>query len=314
MIVSVAICTWNRARLLDQTLAEMGKVQIPTGVEWELLVVNNNCTDETDSVIERHSGELPIRRLFEPRLGLSRARNRAVEAARGELILWTDDDVLVDEGWLAAYVRAAARWPDAAFFGGVIDPWYEVTPPRWVEQNLGLLNGMLVIRNLSDEEQPFREGWSPYGANMAFRRRVLERCPFDPRFGSTGGDIVLGDETNLIHNLVARGMTGVWVPAAKVKHYVAARRLTRAFLWKHFFGFGRADVRLQEEVPGKTILGVPRWMYRIYIELYVKLLKCRVTSDRDWVRVYMDFAKMGGMIYESRMRSRSSRPAAHQAG
>lgn len=67
--ISVAICTWNRAKLLDQTLTQMRRLVVPAGVTWELLVVNNNCTDETDAVIERHETNLPIRRLFESRRG-----------------------------------------------------------------------------------------------------------------------------------------------------------------------------------------------------------------------------------------------------
>src|SRR5262245_10371837 len=65
MKVTVAICTWNRAKLLDQTLTGMRDLRVPTGVEWQLLVVNNNSPDQTDAVIERHSRQLPVRRLFE---------------------------------------------------------------------------------------------------------------------------------------------------------------------------------------------------------------------------------------------------------
>ena len=79
MIVTVAICTWNRAKLLDRTLTQMHQLRIPADVEWELLIVNNNCTDETDPIIARHETALPIRRLFEPNPGLSNARNCAVD-------------------------------------------------------------------------------------------------------------------------------------------------------------------------------------------------------------------------------------------
>ena len=114
--VTVAICTWNRAPLLDRTLVEMRKLRIPPGVEWELLVMNNNCTDNTDQVIARHADHLPIRRLFEPKQGLSNARNCTVRAAEGEFLLWTDDDVLVDPKWLESYVDAVQRWPTASVF------------------------------------------------------------------------------------------------------------------------------------------------------------------------------------------------------
>src|SRR5262245_46123603 len=128
MLISVAICTWNRAHLLDQTLSNMRSLLIPRGIEWELLVVNNNCTDDTDDVIARHSSGLPIRRLFEPNPGLSNARNCAVHQARGTLLIWTDDDVLVDSAWMSEYVRAARRYTDVTFFGGRVDPWYADAP------------------------------------------------------------------------------------------------------------------------------------------------------------------------------------------
>ena len=120
MDVTVAICTWNRAKLLDATLAQMCKLRIPSGITWELLVVDNNCTDDTPAVVERYADRLPVRRLDEKNQGMSYARNCAQRAAAADLLLWTDDDVLVDEDWLAAYVRAAARWPNAGYFGGLI--------------------------------------------------------------------------------------------------------------------------------------------------------------------------------------------------
>ena len=100
MFITVAICTWNRAILLDKTLTQMHRLCVPDDVEWELLVVNNNCSDDTDAVIGRHADILPIRRIHEMKTGLSNARNTAVHNAKGDYIIWTDDDVLVDEKWL----------------------------------------------------------------------------------------------------------------------------------------------------------------------------------------------------------------------
>ena len=101
MIVSICVCTWNRAALLDQTLTAMRQLRIPVGVEWEILVVNNQCTDDTDLILSQHARRLPLRRLLEAKQGLSNARNCAVAGSLGELILWTDDDVVVDPEWLS---------------------------------------------------------------------------------------------------------------------------------------------------------------------------------------------------------------------
>ena len=130
MKITVEICTWNRAALLDRTLDCMRQLHVPDGAEWELLIVNNNCSDDTDSVLSRYGEFLPIRRVFEPRQGTCHARNTAVREARGELLVQTDDDVLVDRAWLQEYCAAATRFPEAAFFGGTIEPWFESSPPR----------------------------------------------------------------------------------------------------------------------------------------------------------------------------------------
>src|SRR6266852_3488848 len=132
MQITIAICTWNRADLLRQTLEGMTRLLIPPEIDWELVVVNNNSTDATATVISEAANRLPIHGRFEPRQGKSHALNLAASEARGEYIVWTDDDVLVDQHWLAEYVAAFQRWPDASFFGGPIEPWLAAPSPVWL--------------------------------------------------------------------------------------------------------------------------------------------------------------------------------------
>src|SRR5258708_9599607 len=118
MFVTVAVCTFNRAESLRRTLDSLVAMRVARDLAWELSVVNNNSTDHTDGVIAEYRDRLPMRREFEPLHGHSNARNRAIAAAGGEYIIWTDDDVIVGTGWLAAYAGAFRRWSDAAVFGG----------------------------------------------------------------------------------------------------------------------------------------------------------------------------------------------------
>jgi glycosyltransferase involved in cell wall biosynthesis len=314
MNVTVAICTWNRAGLLDQTLTRMRALCIPDGVDWELLVVNNNCTDDTDAVIARHSEMLPIRRIFEPRQGLSIARNAAVAAARGELILWTDDDVLVDPDWLAAYVAAARRWPDAGYFGGEITPWYEADPPRWIEPNLPRLQGMLVVRQLGDEEKAFEGPEFPYGASMAFRRSILERFPFDPKIGYVGDRKMQGDETWLLTRLDRMGVQGVWVPSAKVRHFIPKERATVRFMEEYFYWHGRTLARLElyPEVP--RLWGVPRYLYRLHWAHLRKYYIARLLNRSEWPSMCIKASQFGGRIAELRSRAKLDAGASRRAG
>lgn len=307
MLVSVAICTWNRARLLDQTLTAMRALRIPAGVAWELLVVNNNCTDDTDEVIAKHSDSLPIRRLFETKQGHSNARNCGMAAAQGELIVWTDDDVLVDENWLNEYVRAARDFPEAGYFGGRIDPWYEVEPAAWLSENADQLQGLLVIRNLGPDNRPFTENELPFGANMALRRSAVAGHGFNPQLGKVRDVCTLADETDYLGRLRDDGWEGIWVPGAVVRHWIPRDRMTRAYLWNYGHGYGRTKVRLESTERRGNGHGAPRWMYRKLATLWLQSTVRRWQGRTDWVRPYLKAAVQRGTIEELREKARAER-------
>jgi len=301
MKLTVAVCTWNRAELLDRTLAAMQDLAVPPGIDWELLVVNNNCTDNTDEVIARHEGKLPIRRLFERQQGLSRARNRATAEARGDLILWTDDDVLVEPDWLAEYAKAAREWPEAAFFGGTVDPWFAVRPPRWVEKSLHRLGPPFAVRQLGPDTRRIGPGDDlPFGANMATRRSVLGAEPFAPHLGRCGTASVLGEESDVMRRLLGEGHHGVWVGPARVRHYVPAERLTLKYLWDYFSGSGRSRVRQNLYADTKTLWGAPRWVIRRHCAARVQCWLLAGFRGAAWFRAFSRAAYTWGIIRESR--------------
>ena len=95
MRIDVVICTWNRCRLLAQTLGRLQDLEVPHDVDWQVIVIDNNCTDDTGATLHSFAGRLPLRAIFEPRPGQSHARNRAVAEATGDYLIWTDDDVLM---------------------------------------------------------------------------------------------------------------------------------------------------------------------------------------------------------------------------
>lgn len=303
MDITVAICTWNRADLLDQTLTRMRDLKVPERLDWELLVVNNNCTDDTDSVIARHAEHLPIRRLFEPKQGHSNARNCAVAAAGGDYLLWTDDDVLVSPDWLAEYARASREWPEAAYFGGPIDPWFASEPPRWMRRHLDRLGDFWAIRQLGDTARELQKGEKPYGANLAFRTEVLRQHRFDTRLGRVGSELVSGDETELLERLASAGLAGVWVGTARVRHYIPVHRLRARYLWEYRFCTGREHVRLGQYSAWMTRKRAPRWVVRKCIEATVKMLALNPWKNSAWLQAFLDSAYYRGVIFEARRTS-----------
>jgi len=301
--ITVAVCTWNRAALLAQTLERMRVLAVPPGATWDLLVVNNNSTDDTDAVLARHEQHLPLKRLFEPKQGHSNARNCAVEHAAGDLLIWTDDDVLVEPDWLTEYATAADAFPQAGYFGGTVEPWFEAPPPRWVLRNLAHLEGPFALRRLGGEVRPLRDGEQVFGANMAFRTDLLRRFRFDPALGRVGTGMLSGDDTELVDRVKAAGWSGVWVGTARVKHYIPAGRLTAAYVWKFFRGLGRTNFRRDPNAAaGPRLFGLPRWLVRHYLTARVRSLVLAPAGGHGWVSSFAEAATARGMIDEARGR------------
>lgn len=265
MLITVAICTWNRAALLDQTLAEMRNLSVPEGVDWELLVVNNKCTDATDETIAKYSQSLPIRRLYEPEAGVSNARNCAVREARGEYIMWTDDDVLVAPNWMTAYVAAFHAFPDAAIFGGDIKPWFEGDSPAWLTDNWQVVKNAYATRDFGNSTAPITKFTIPYGANCAIRTSEQRRYIFDPALGNNGSRWLRCEETNLILRMLEDGVPGRWVPDAPVRHYIPRERQTLAYLRQYYYGLGQSTALVDPPNDVPQLLGKPRFAWRMAI-------------------------------------------------
>ena len=121
--VSVVIGTCNRAHLLKGTLEALASQVVPTCLKWEIVAVDNNSRDATAQVVAAFSKTTatPVRYVFEPEPGVSRARNRGIKEARGSIIAFTDDDVLPAPDWIAQLLAAFDRW-NAHGVGGRILP------------------------------------------------------------------------------------------------------------------------------------------------------------------------------------------------
>jgi glycosyltransferase involved in cell wall biosynthesis len=297
--ITVAVCTWNRAALLAETLGILSAVRVPAGVEWECLVIDNNSSDRTREVLASFAGRLPLRGLFEPIAGLARARNRAAREARGDFVLFLDDDIRVDREWLAAYVEAIARWPEASYLGGRIVPRYLNDPPSFVTSNLPTLAGLLGSLDFGPEERHFRAGENPYGGNMAVRRAAFASCRFDERLGHRHHERVLGDETDFFEELRRRAQQGVWVPAAKGEHLVPPEHLTLDAVYRHFAAYGRWLVR-RDDVRRTWILALPRWVCRTFcLTTRARISLRRMLGLASWVPLLARCATWEGMLDEA---------------
>jgi glycosyltransferase involved in cell wall biosynthesis len=300
MRVTIAICTWNRADLLGQTLEQMTRLRVPLDVELEVLVVNNNSTDSTDEVIESFSLRLPVRRVFEPKPGLSAARNHATRVAKGEYIIWTDDDVLVDEGWLQAYHEAFLRWPDAAIFGGPVEPLFGAPPPDWLVGTLDRFAMSFALRDVDPEPMPIAASKTPFGANVAFRTRSVADFPFDPALGvsaARGQSSIGGEETVVILGMLAAGFKGWWVPRARVRHYIPPDRMTTAYFRRKSISWGRYVSR-KRIAEGRRIAARSLLRRAVRAELRYRFHR-RLSEPERWTRDLLESGQCWGELFET---------------
>ena len=217
--VSVLICTRNHLSSLQTTLRTVGKVDVPTNCQVELIVVDNGSTDGTRSWVEQTSlPNMPVRLVEEPRVGQARARNRSLGAARGDILLFTDDDVRLPSNWLRAMTRPlASGQADAVRGKSVLHPSRKRPWMRAFHRAV-----LAVTVGIKEEGQHTMKGLS-----MGFTRRVLQQVPaFDPELGP-GTPYGYFDDTLFSYQVVEAGFHIAAVLEAPVVHQPDAERLSR---------------------------------------------------------------------------------------
>ncbi len=218
--VSVVLATRNRERSLRLLLQRLERLSPP--LDWELVVADNGSTDATGEALSS-AGRLPLRTVREPVAGKSRALNKALGAARGDLVVFTDDDVEPLPGWLEELVAAALRHPDVDCFGGRIRI-AEGRMPAWVRESRNLQEILASEHDYGELERPYPPNRFPIGPNMAVRRRAVERVsePWPVDLGP-GSPLPVGDEKAFWLRLgEGGGKPRIYVPSSVVLHHPEA--------------------------------------------------------------------------------------------
>lgn len=259
-MVSIIICTHNRSDMLQDALISYTRMHGLKKVPHELIVVDNNSTDDTKRVLQGFSGKIPVLRyVFEKNMGVSHARNTGIRECMGEIIAFVDDDVLFSYEWLVSLQNGIETWGDAEVYGGKSVAKWEVTKPSWfVDEGYFSMRGMIA-----HFEPDIPEGYTgefPYGCNMAFRRESLESVGvFDSELGRKGNRLLAGEEYDLLQKITSSGGRIVYLPKAMVHHRVTGKRGEKNYYmeWKKSAAESRAYKRLREYGIPKKVFGLP---------------------------------------------------------
>ncbi len=281
-MLTVLIATHNGSKTLPRVLESYNKIQEPLG-GWCLIVVDNASSDNTSELLKKYSSELPLEFLRTEQRGKNIALNLGLDIVKGDLVVFTDDDVIPSDDWLVALRNAADINSNYDIFSGRIEPIWPTDLPDWIPRLVDLgVTYAVTPRSMKTGPNPAKHAWGP---NMAIRAEIFRKgYKFNEGVGPNAGQYIMGSETEFTRRLEENGHRTWFSEEAVVGHIIRRHQLEREWIIKRAYRHGRSIFREDDNAPknGDAMLwGVPRWRYRYLLVEYIRLVKANITKDFD---------------------------------
>ena len=287
--VSVIIPTHNRSQLLKQTVDTILAQNYPED-RWELILVDNNSSDDTAGVIaDVVARDHRVSGLSERRKGAHFARNSGALAAKGDVLYFTDDDMLAEPDMLARIVEGFEADDSVASVTGKVLPKWETEPPVWVLELCR--NELLSLIDLGEATIISDDDPGVFSCHQAVKRDVfLQAGGYNP---DTNAETFTGDnETGLNIKIKSLGKKFAYVGGAVTHHMIPASRMTQRYLNSRFADQGFCDSYTQFRAIHPSRARLAKRMIAHSVLAGVDVLKAaarRVAGDDEW---RLDFARL----------------------
>lgn len=254
MMLSVILCTYNRERYIYNVLQSIAAGGFG---DYEIVLVNNNSTDGTESECQRFVKDHPeVAMLYcvEKQQGLSYARNRGIVESQGEVLVYVDDDAVVNKEYLQTYADFFNRNKEAVAAGGPITPRYDgCEEPSWMSHYTRQL--VTGEQNLGTREREFPKGAFPGGGNAAYRKSVFNEVGlFNVELGRKGNSLIGAEEKDLFDKMTSRGMKFYYLPNAILYHLIPPKKLTQDYFDRLTYGIGVSERYRTQQIGRKKYL------------------------------------------------------------
>jgi glycosyltransferase involved in cell wall biosynthesis len=276
MKISVITCTHNRCESLQRTLDSFKGMFGLDRNSWEFIIVDNNSKDKTRIIVDnfRKDFESNVKYVFEKKQGLSRARNRGIKNADGEIIAFTDDDVLFDKYWLLIIQRIFEKY-EVACVGGKTLPIWEIPRPTWL---LTSLYGMLALLDLGDTPFYVTDPLNIFGVNFAVRAIMFKKYGyFNTNLGRTPDRLFSGEETELFFRLLDGGEKFFYCPDMIVHHCIPSTRISKDYFRRWVFDAAESNAAFLEIINRRALRGLPNYSIKTFLRslvIYILGLIC----------------------------------------
>jgi glycosyltransferase involved in cell wall biosynthesis len=264
LVVTFIICSYNRAEYLDDTLQSLHEHAPSEGPNYELLVVDNNSTDQTSEVTQKYQtssgkNDNAVCYIKETTQGLSHARNRGIEEANAPNVVFLDDDIQATPSLIPAWCSFFVDHPDAVAAGGKNHIQFDAPRPRWMSY---FLLPLLAYHDLGNTMKTYPINKYPFGCNMGFKKSIFDRVgDFNIELGRKGKSLNAGEEKEIFKRIQELGKDIYYLPDAFLYHRVGAERLTIDYVRRQALGLGRSmKLRMADASTGQFI---NNWMQEI---------------------------------------------------
>jgi glycosyltransferase involved in cell wall biosynthesis len=298
--ISIVLASYNGQNVLPKTLDAFCLLE-ETKCDVEFIIVDNSSSDNTAQIIKHYGEKLPICYLYEERQGKAFALHKGIEKAKGDLVIFTDDDVVPSPNWLVEYENAANNQTDYAIFVGQIRPYWLASPPQWLiklteeGRSCGCTRADLVEGNVSFHIAK--------GANMAVRKDVLQKVRFREDLWVAGKVTVGGEDTDFICKASQMGYKIWYSPHILLQHIVRPDEMTIISVYKRYFRIGRSNAAVfpSENEQCKQLFGYPRWLLVKLLKQFLSAVKSLIMmKSYEAVCELIEIAEVFGKAYQNK--------------
>lgn len=271
IIFSIIFATCDRQDILKKSLEGYKHLQF-SKEKFEIIVVDNACLKSTAKMVNEYQKSLPIQYYQEPKKGKNYALNLALTKASGEWYVFTDDDVIPSDDWLANILLGTKKWSEHLVFGGAILPDINKFPD-WLDLSNKKVKGAFVIKNLDGVDQDIHPT-AIWGPNMVVHSSFFEKgMIFNVDIGPSGKDYIMGSETELLNRLHLQDIKAKYLCNSKVSHQIREEQLTKKWVLGRAYRHGKGIAfNNQEHLKAHQFLNMPRFEVVILMKMVMKFI------------------------------------------
>lgn len=273
--ISIVFATYHNEEILKKTLESY--CLISTQYQWELIIVDNANREETRQIVNAYKTKLPIQFIEQSEPGKNNALNKALPLINGDLVMFTDNDILPNSDLINIYVDSARAYPEIKIFSGRIIPDIEI--PEWIDTSSHRIRSALGIYDKGETNKEILPV-DVWGGNMLLKKEVFTKgISFNSNVGPNGINYVMGSETELLKRLQAGDFKAMYIAKSKVFHQIRSEQLSINWLTQRSYRSGKGSA-FNNENNAISLFGVPRYLLKKLVIDYFCFVKALMFGDK----------------------------------